>query len=100
MGTHYNTRLNPTNEERKMEESAFFNAMTMLSAAVLVGGAAIGSAFGVGSVGAKLIESTARQPSEAAMLQNKAFLMAGMLDAIPILSVAIALLLLFSNPLA
>ena len=83
-----------------MEESAFFSAMTMLSAAVLVGGAAIGSALGVGSVGAKLIESTARQPSEAEMLQNKAFLMAGMLDAIPILSVAIALLLLFSNPLA
>ncbi len=83
-----------------MDESAFFNAMTMLSAAILVGGAAIGSALGVGGVGAKLIESTARQPSEATMLQNKAFLMAGMLDAIPILSVAIALLLLFANPLA
>ncbi len=82
-----------------MDESSFFNAMTMVSAAILVGGAAIGSALGVGSVGAKLIESTARQPSEASMLQNKAFLMAGMLDAIPILSVAIALLLLFSNPL-
>ena len=83
-----------------MDESAFFNAMTMVSAAILVGGAAIGSALGVGNVGGKLIESTARQPSEANMLQNKAFLMAGMLDAIPILSVAIALLLLFSNPLA
>lgn len=87
-------------EDKKMDELAFFNAMTMVSAAILVGGAAIGSALGVGNVGGKLIESTARQPSEANMLQNKAFLMAGMLDAIPILSVAIALLLLFSNPLA
>ncbi|MCH8175074.1 MAG: F0F1 ATP synthase subunit C [Proteobacteria bacterium] len=74
--------------------------MTMLAAAILLAGAAIGSALGVGSVGAKLIESTARQPTEASILQNKAFLMAGMLDAIPILAVAVALLLLFANPLA
>lgn len=83
-----------------MNETAFFDAMTMLAAAILLAGAAIGSALGVGSVGAKLIESTARQPTEASMLQNKAFLMAGMLDAIPILAVAVALLLLFANPLA
>ncbi len=83
-----------------MNETAFFDAMTMLAAAILLAGAAIGSALGVGSVGAKLIESTARQPTEASVLQNKAFLMAGMLDAIPILAVAVALLLLFANPLA
>jgi len=83
-----------------MNETAFFDAMTMLAAAILLAGAAIGSALGVGSVGAKLIESTARQPTEASILQNKAFLMAGMLDAIPILAVAVALLLLFANPLA
>lgn len=83
-----------------MENSDFFDALTMLSAAIMVAGAAIGSALGVGNVGSKLIESTARQPSEASALQNKAFLMAGMLDAIPILSIALALLLLFSNPLS
>ena len=83
-----------------MNETAFLDAMTMLAAAILLAGAAIGSALGVGSVGAKLIESTARQPTEASMLQNKAFLMAGMLDAIPILAVAVALLLLFANTLA
>ena len=83
-----------------MDDTAFFNAMTMVSVAILVGGAAVGSALGVGSVGAKLIESTARQPTEASMLLTKAFLMAGMLDALPILSVAIGLLLLFANPLA
>ena len=82
-----------------MNESDLIDAMTLLSVAILVGGAAIGSATGVGNVGAKLIESTARQPSEANMLQNKAFLMAGMLDAIPILAVAIALLILFGDPL-
>ena len=55
-----------------MNETAFFDAMTMLAAAILLAGAAIGSALGVGSVGAKLIESTARQPTEASVLQNKA----------------------------
>lgn len=83
-----------------MNDTVFFDAITMLAVAILVGGAAIGSALGVGGIGASLIESTARQPTEASMLQNKAFLMAGMLDAIPILAVAVALLLLFANPLS
>ncbi len=83
-----------------MNETDLIDAMKLLSVAILIGGAAIGSATGVGGVGAKLIESTARQPSEASMLQNKAFLMAGMLDAIPILAVAMALLILFGDPLA
>ena len=82
-----------------MNEANIVDAMKLLAVAILIGGAAIGSATGVGGVGAKLIEATARQPSEAGMLQNKAFLMAGMLDAIPILSVAMALLILFGNPL-
>lgn len=82
-----------------MNESELVDAMKLLSVAILVGGAAIGSATGVGGVGAKLIESTARQPAEASKLQTKAFLMAGMLDAIPILAVAMALLILFGDPL-
>ena len=82
-----------------MNEANIIDAMKLLSVAILIGSAAIGSATGVGGVGAKLIEATARQPTEASMLQNKAFLMAGMLDAIPILSVAMALLILFGNPL-
>jgi len=82
-----------------MNETDLVDAMKLVSVSILVGGAAIGSATGVGGVGAKLIESCARQPAEASKLQSKAFLMAGMLDAIPILSVAMALLILFGDPL-
>ena len=82
-----------------MIDGSLIDAMKLLAVAILVGGAAIGSATGVGGVGAKLIESTARQPGEADRLQTKAFLMAGMLDAIPILAVALALLILFGDPL-
>ncbi len=82
-----------------MSDLAFFNGLTMLAAAIMIGGAAIGSAIGIGGVGARLIESIARQPTEADKLQTRAFLMAGMLDAIPILAVGVAMLLLFSNPL-
>jgi F-type H+-transporting ATPase subunit c len=32
------------------------------------------------------------------MLQTKMFIVAGLLDAVPIIGVAIALLLIFSNP--
>ncbi len=80
-------------------ETSLVDAMKLLAAAILVGGAAIGSATGVGGVGASLIESSARQPAEADRLQSKAFLMAGMLDAVPIMAVALALLILFGDPL-
>jgi len=79
-----------------MNELELLNAVTMLSVSILIGSAGIGSAIGVGGVGAKLIESIARQPTQASELQNRA----GMLDVLPILSVAIGLLLLFANPLS
>ena len=82
-----------------MTGAELIDATKLLAVAILVGGAAIGSATGVGGVGAKLIEASARQPTEASSLQNRAFLMAGMLDAIPILAVALALLILFGDPL-
>lgn len=81
-----------------MEDTNFFDSMTLLSVAILVGCASLGSALGVSNVGAQLLESVARQPAETDNLQNRAFLMSGMLDAIPILAVALGLLLLFSNP--
>ena len=81
-----------------MNDTELVNAMSILAAAILMGGAAIGSGLGIGQVGAKLIEGAARQPNQAGMLQTKAFLMAGTLDAIPMIAVAFAILLLFANP--
>ena len=56
---------------------------------------AIGAAIGVGLLGSKLLESTARQPELGPMLQTKFFIVAGLIDAIPIIGVGIAMYLIF-----
>ena len=46
-------------------------------------------------LGGKLIEGTARQPELGPMLQGKMFLLAGLIDAVPIIGVGIAMYLIF-----
>ena len=52
-------------------------------------------AIGVGILGGKLIEGSARQPELASRLQGTFFLGAGLVDAIPIIGVGIAMYLIF-----
>lgn len=66
-----------------------------LAAGLMMGLGAIGAAIGVGLLGSKLLESTARQPELAPMLQTKFFIVAGLIDAIPIIGVGIAMYLIF-----
>ena len=49
-------------------------------------------------MGGKFLEATARQPEMASQLQTKMFILAGLIDAIAMIGVGIALLLLFANP--
>jgi F-type H+-transporting ATPase subunit c len=72
--------------------------MTVIAAGMLIGLGALGTAIGFALLGGKLLEGTSRQPELAPMLQTKMFIVAGLLDAIPIIGVAIALLLIFANP--
>ena len=72
--------------------------MTVIAAGLLIGLGALGTAIGFALLGGKLLEGTSRQPELAPMLQTKMFIVAGLLDAIPIIGVAIALLLIFANP--
>ena len=72
--------------------------LIMIAAAVMVGFGALGAAVGMGLLGGKLLEGTARQPELGPMLQGKMFLLAGLIDAIPMIGVGIALYLLFANP--
>jgi F-type H+-transporting ATPase subunit c len=46
-------------------------------------------------LGGKLLETSARQPELAPMLQGKMFLIAGLLDAVPMIGVGIAMYVLF-----
>ncbi|MBS0612324.1 MAG: F0F1 ATP synthase subunit C [Proteobacteria bacterium] len=73
-------------------------SMTVIAAGLLIGLGALGTAIGFALLGGKFLESSARQPELTPMLQTKMFIVAGLLDAVPIIGVAIALLLLFANP--
>lgn len=69
--------------------------LVIIAAAIMMGLGALGAAVGMGLLGGKLIEGTARQPELAPMLQGKMFLLAGLIDAVPIIGVGIAMYLIF-----
>jgi F-type H+-transporting ATPase subunit c len=71
---------------------------TLLAVGLLIGLGALGTAIGFALLGGKFLEGAARQPELTPMLQIKMLLVAGLLDVVPMIGVAIALLLIFSNP--
>ncbi|CAM3495421.1 F0F1 ATP synthase subunit C [Parendozoicomonas haliclonae] len=72
--------------------------LTVISVAIMLGLAALATALGFGMLGGKFLEGVARQPETAPMLQTKMFIVAGLLDAIPMIAVGIALFFTFANP--
>ncbi len=78
---------------------AQIQANTVIVVGLMFVAAAIGTAFGFAILGSKFLECAARQPELAGMLQVRMFIIAGLLDALSIISVAFAALLLFANPL-
>ena len=69
--------------------------LVYIAAAIMISLGGLGAAIGVGILGGKLLESSARQPELAPKLQVTFFLGAGLVDAIPIIGVGIALYLIF-----
>ena len=74
------------------------DGMTAIAAGLLIGLAALGTAIGFGLLGGRFLEGAARQPEMIPTLQVKLFIVAGLLDAVAMIAVAIALLFIFSNP--
>ena len=68
--------------------------LVYIAAAIMIGLGGLGAAIGVGILGGKLLESSARQPELAPKLQVTFFLGAGLVDAIPIIGVGIAMYLI------
>jgi len=69
--------------------------LALIAVALLIGLGALGTAIGFAILGGKLLEGSARQPELAPMLQGKMFLIAGLLDAVPMIGVGIAMFILF-----
>ncbi len=76
----------------------FLFGMTAIAVALLIGLGALGVGIGVGILGGRLLEGSARQPELAPMLQTKFFLAIGLLDAVAMIGVGIALFFTFANP--
>ncbi|WP_414716572.1 F0F1 ATP synthase subunit C [Thalassolituus sp. UBA2009] len=72
------------------------HGLVFLAAALMIGLGALGTAIGFGLLGGRLLEGTARQPELGPMLQGKMFLIAGLLDAVPMIGVGLGLYLMFA----
>ena len=77
---------------------ASVEGMTAIAAGLMLGLGGIGAAIGMGLMGGKFLEGAARQPELVPLLQGKMFLLVGLIDAIPIIGVGIAMYLTFVDP--
>ena len=73
-------------------------AMTAVAVAFMIGMGAIGTALGFGLLGGRFLEGSARQPEMIPTLQVKMFIVAGLLDAVSMIGVGLALFFTFANP--
>ncbi|OCG19914.1 MULTISPECIES: F0F1 ATP synthase subunit C [unclassified Gilliamella] len=72
------------------------DSMLFVAAGIMMGLAAIGGAVGIGLLGGKFLEGAARQPELMPMLRAQFFIVMGLVDAIPMICVGIALYVIFA----
>jgi F-type H+-transporting ATPase subunit c len=72
------------------------SGLTILSVGLLIGLGALGVGIGMGLLGGRWLEGSARQPELANMLRTQMFLVVALLDAIAMIGVGIALYMLFA----
>jgi F-type H+-transporting ATPase subunit c len=67
-----------------------------IAAAIMMGLAAIGAAIGIGMLGGKYLEGAARQPDLIPLIRTQFFIVMGLVDAIPMISVGLGLYVMFA----
>ena len=73
-------------------------AFVALACAFIIGLGAFGACIGIGMMGGKYLEASARQPELMNALQTKMFLLAGLIDAAFLIGVGLAMSFAFANP--
>jgi len=68
--------------------------MGSLAAAIVVGLGALGASLGIGMIVSKTLEGVARQPEIRGQLQTIMFIGVGLVEALPIIGVVIALMVM------
>lgn len=71
-------------------------SLIYLAAGLMMGLAAIGAAIGIGILGGKFLEGSARQPDLLPLLRTQFFIVMGFVDAIPMIGVGLGMYLMFA----
>lgn len=72
-------------------------AATLIAAAIMLAGGALGAGIGLGILGGKFLEGAARQPELAPLLRTQMFIVVALVDAIAMIAAAMGLYLLFAT---
>ena len=71
-------------------------AIQIIAAGLMLGLGALGAAVGIGVLGGRFLEGAARQPELIPMLRTQFFIVMGLTDALPVISIAMGLYLMFA----
>ena len=77
-----------------MGEGEVLQGLAAIGTALAVGLASIGAGIGDGIVTGKTVEATARQPEMRGSLMTLMFISVGLIEALPIIAVVIAFILM------
>lgn len=72
-------------------------ALLYIAAGLMLGLGALGAAVGIGVLGGRYLEGAARQPELIPMLRTQFFIVMGLTDALPVISIAMGLFVLFAK---
>jgi F-type H+-transporting ATPase subunit c len=73
-------------------------AIVALTCGIIIGFAAVAACFGISIMGGKYLESSARQPELMNPLRTNVLILAGLVDAVFLISVGVAVMFAFVQP--
>jgi F-type H+-transporting ATPase subunit c len=82
-----------------MDAFALIQSHTAVGVGLMIGLGAAGACIGIGIMGSRFLEASARQPELTPMLQKSMFLLVGLIDAAFLIGVGLALYFATANPL-
>lgn len=71
-------------------------ALVYVAAGLMLGLGAIGAGIGIGVLGGRFLEGAARQPELVPALRTQFFIVMGLVDALPVIAIAMGLYLMFA----
>lgn len=74
----------------------FAVAIKYMAAGLMLGFGAIGAGLGIGILGGRFLEGAARQPELVPLLRTQFFIVVGLVDALPVIAIAMGLYLMFA----